>query len=36
VSRATLEETFAANRQKFLTEQGYRYTIELWDEGELG
>jgi DNA excision repair protein ERCC-3 len=36
VSRATVEETFAANRQKFLTEQGYRYTIELWDEEELG
>ncbi len=36
VSRATVEETFAANRQKFLTEQGYRYTIELWTEEELG
>ncbi len=35
VSRATVEETFAANRQKFLTEQGYRYTIELWAEEEL-
>jgi DNA excision repair protein ERCC-3 len=35
VSRLTSEELFAANRQKFLTEQGYRYTIELWEEGEL-
>ena len=32
VSRYTSEETFAANRQKFLTEQGYRYHIEVWDE----
>jgi DNA excision repair protein ERCC-3 len=32
VSRYTAEETFAANRQKFLTEQGYRYHIEVWDE----
>ena len=36
VSRETVEENFAANRQQFLTEQGYRYTIELWDEEELG
>jgi len=36
VSRTTVEEAFAANRQKFLTEQGYRYTIELWTEEELG
>ncbi len=35
VSRATVEEGFAANRQKFLTEQGYRYTIEVWAEEEL-
>lgn len=35
VSRYTTEETFAANRQKFLTEQGYKYHIELWDEREL-
>jgi DNA excision repair protein ERCC-3 len=35
VSRATAEETFAANRQKFLTEQGYKYTIEIWTEEEL-
>ena len=35
VSHATSEEMFAANRQKFLTEQGYRYILELWDEAEL-
>jgi DNA excision repair protein ERCC-3 len=35
VSRSTSEEGFAGNRQKFLTEQGYKYTIELWDEAEL-
>ncbi len=32
VSRHTVEETFALNRQKFLTEQGYGYHIELWEE----
>lgn len=31
ISRYTTEETFAANRQKFLTEQGYKYHIEIWD-----
>ncbi|MBI9101417.1 MAG: DEAD/DEAH box helicase [Spirochaetales bacterium] len=31
VSSFTSEETFGANRQKFLTEQGYKYTIEQWD-----
>jgi DNA excision repair protein ERCC-3 len=31
VSRYTSEETFGANRQKFLTEQGYKYHIELWN-----
>jgi DNA excision repair protein ERCC-3 len=30
VSRYTVEEDFAANRQKFLAEQGYRYTIQHW------
>ena len=35
VSRFTNEERFAANRQKFLTEQGYEYAIEIWDEDEL-
>ena len=28
VSHYTVEETFAANRQKFLTEQGYKYSIQ--------
>ena len=31
VSRFTGEEDFAANRHRFLAEQGYRYTIESWD-----
>jgi DNA excision repair protein ERCC-3 len=31
VSLDTVEEEFAANRQKFLAEQGYRYTIERWE-----
>jgi len=31
VSGYTVEEEFAANRQKFLTEQGYKYTIQKWD-----
>ncbi|TFH05825.1 MAG: DEAD/DEAH box helicase, partial [Spirochaetales bacterium] len=31
ISRYTTEEAFGANRQKFLTEQGYKYHIELWD-----
>jgi len=35
VSNRTIEEGFAANRQKFLTEQGYAYHIEHWD-GETG
>lgn len=35
VSRATAEEEFSANRQKFLTEQGYKYRIELWSPEEL-
>jgi len=30
VSGYTVEEEFAANRQKFLTEQGYKYTIQKW------
>jgi DNA excision repair protein ERCC-3 len=34
ISRYTTEETFAANRQKFLTEQGYKYHIEIWDSNE--
>ena len=32
VSNYTVEETFSANRQKFLTEQGYKYNIEIWDD----
>jgi DNA excision repair protein ERCC-3 len=31
VSRQTSEEEFAMNRQKFLTEQGYKYHIEVWE-----
>ncbi len=31
VSRYTVEEEFASNRRKFLTEQGYRYAIEAWE-----
>ncbi|MCF7940165.1 MAG: DEAD/DEAH box helicase [Spirochaetia bacterium] len=31
VTRYTVEEEFASNRQKFLTEQGYKYHIEIWD-----
>jgi DNA excision repair protein ERCC-3 len=35
VSRYTVEEDFAANRQKFLTEQGYKYSIQRWTLEEL-
>ncbi|MBN1649652.1 MAG: DEAD/DEAH box helicase [Spirochaetales bacterium] len=31
ISRQTSEEDFALNRQKFLTEQGYKYHIEVWE-----
>jgi DNA excision repair protein ERCC-3 len=31
VSRHTVEEDFAANRQIFLAEQGYKYSIQHWD-----
>lgn len=34
VSRYTVEEDFADNRRRFLTEQGYRYTIEAWETDE--
>ena len=34
VSRYTVEEEFAANRQKFLTEQGYKYSIRQWTENK--
>ncbi len=32
VTGRTVEEDFAANRQKFLAEQGYEYSIVRWDE----
>jgi DNA excision repair protein ERCC-3 len=32
VSRLTVEEEFAANRQIFLAEQGYRYSIQFWSD----
>jgi DNA excision repair protein ERCC-3 len=35
VSRFTVEEDFAANRQKFLAEQGYKYTIQHCTGEEL-
>ncbi|MDR2111160.1 MAG: DEAD/DEAH box helicase [Spirochaetaceae bacterium] len=35
VSLYTVEEDFAANRQKFLAEQGYKYSIQHWTAGEL-
>jgi hypothetical protein len=35
VSRFTVEEDFAAKRQQFLAEQGYKYTIQHWTAEEL-
>ncbi|MDR2111343.1 MAG: DEAD/DEAH box helicase [Spirochaetaceae bacterium] len=35
VSRYTVEEEFAANRQKFLAEQGYKSTIQHWTADEI-
>lgn len=32
VTARTVEEDFASNRQKFLAEQGYEYSIIRWDE----
>jgi DNA excision repair protein ERCC-3 len=32
VTNQTVEEEFAANRQKFLAEQGYEYSIVRWEE----
>ena len=32
VTSQTVEEEFAANRQKFLAEQGYEYSIVRWEE----
>jgi len=34
VSGYTSEEEFAANRQKFLTEQGYKYSIQKWTDNK--
>ena len=34
VSRDTVEQEHALHRQLFLTEQGYRYSIESWDSEE--
>lgn len=31
VTRYSSEEEFAANRQKFLAEQGYSYRVEVWE-----
>jgi DNA excision repair protein ERCC-3 len=36
VSHYTVEEDFAANRQKFLAEQGYAYSIQYWEMKEEG
>jgi DNA excision repair protein ERCC-3 len=35
VSRYTVEEDFAANRQKFLAEQGYKYSIQYWTQDSI-
>lgn len=35
VTSRTVEEDFAANRQKFLAEQGYEYSIQRWDGKSL-
>ena len=35
VSRYTVEEEFASNRQKFLAEQGYKYSIQHWTAAEM-
>jgi DNA excision repair protein ERCC-3 len=35
VSRYTVEEDYAANRQKFLAEQGYKYSIQQWSGEDL-
>ena len=34
VSRFTVEEDFAAKRQQFLAEQGYKYSIQHWSAAE--
>jgi DNA excision repair protein ERCC-3 len=35
VARFTVEEDFSANRQKFLAEQGYKYSIQYWAAREF-
>ena len=35
VSRYTVEEDFAAKRQQFLAEQGYKYSIQHWTTEEM-
>ncbi|MEM5947649.1 DNA repair helicase XPB [Spirochaetia bacterium 38H-sp] len=35
ITRDTVEEEFGLNRQRFLTEQGYKYNIEVWTEEEI-
>ena len=35
VSRYTIEEKYAANRQQFLSEQGYKYHVQMWDQKEF-
>lgn len=35
VTSRTVEEDFAANRQKFLAEQGYEYSIVRWSDSAL-
>ena len=35
VSRYTVEEDFAAKRQQFLAEQGYKYSVQHWTAEEL-
>jgi DNA excision repair protein ERCC-3 len=32
VTRDTVDQTFNANRQRFLTEQGYKYEIQYENE----
>jgi DNA excision repair protein ERCC-3 len=32
ISHYTVEEIFAANRKKYLTEQGYKYSIQQWTD----
>lgn len=32
VTKYSQEEEFAANRQKFLAEQGYKYQVETWED----